>query len=74
MSRTSAGYDAAVARVLDLQGRIERTLEYTDSLLRLPDLASDLTIVLRAVHNSLCTPANDPQCAVPPLAQNARQS
>jgi predicted nucleic acid-binding Zn ribbon protein len=40
----------------DLRRRIDRTLDYTDSLLRLPDLASDLTIVLQAVYNSLCTP------------------
>jgi hypothetical protein len=44
-------------RTADLQRRIDRTLDYTDALLRLPDLNSDLVIVLQAVHNSLCTPA-----------------
>lgn len=43
----------------DLRRRIDRTLDYTDALLRLPDLASDLTVVLRAVHGSLCSPATD---------------
>jgi hypothetical protein len=42
----------------DLRRRIDRTLDYTDSLLRVPDLSSDLVIVLRAVHNSLCTPTS----------------
>jgi hypothetical protein len=42
----------------DLRRRIDRTLDYTDSLLRLPDLNGDLATVLRAVHNSLCTPAD----------------
>jgi hypothetical protein len=41
----------------DLRRRIDRTLDYTDSLLRLPGLNSDLALVLRAVHESLCTPA-----------------
>lgn len=43
----------------DLRRRIDRTLDYTDELLRLPDLDPDLALVLRAVHNSLCTPTDD---------------
>lgn len=44
----------------DLRDRIVRTLDYTDSLLRLPGLNADLARVLRAVHNSLCTTASSP--------------
>lgn len=44
-------------RAAELQRRIDRTLDYTDALLRLSDLNPDLVIVLQAVHNSLCTPA-----------------
>jgi hypothetical protein len=49
----------------DLRARIGRTLDYTDSLLRLPDLSPALVVVLRAVHNSLCTPVATPQSAEP---------
>jgi hypothetical protein len=42
----------------DLRRRIDRTLDYTDSLLRLPEVSSVLADVLRAVHESLCTPAS----------------
>ena len=38
----------------DLQLRIDRTLDYTDELLRGP-LSADVAMVARAVHNSLCT-------------------
>lgn len=43
-------------RLSDLQARIDRTLDYTDKLLRGP-LHPDVATVARAVHNSLCTPA-----------------
>jgi hypothetical protein len=46
----------AFREAADLRRRIDRALDYTDSLLRVPDLNSDLVIVLQAVHNSLCTP------------------
>jgi hypothetical protein len=45
------------AEAADLRRRIDRTLDYTDSLLRLPEVSSVLADVLRAVHESLCTPA-----------------
>jgi hypothetical protein len=48
--------DRLAAENRDLRGRIDRTLDYTDSLLRLPGLNAQLGEVLRAVHNSLCTP------------------
>jgi hypothetical protein len=40
----------------ELQRRIDRTLDYADSLLRLPDLNADLQVVLRAIFGSLTTP------------------
>jgi hypothetical protein len=60
------GYDECKRQVLrvagreddrlgDLQARIDRTLEYTDELLRGP-LHQDVATVATAVHNSLCTP------------------
>jgi hypothetical protein len=57
--------DKTAAEAADLRRRIDRTLDYTDSLLRVPDLSSDLVIVLRAVHNSLCTPAPSGERSAP---------
>lgn len=48
-------------KAADLRRRIDRTLDYTDEITRLGNLPPELVTVLRAVHDSLCTPVITPE-------------